>query len=272
MRPPPKHSFGALGAALAGLLLWAPALGAQPANPNAAARAAFERGLADLDAHRYAAAVQALEESYRINPAPVALYNLALAHRELGHALVAIDLFDRYLREGGDRLPAERAQAVRTTLAELRAGLATVVFSVVPAGYRVTVDGRAQPVEDNALRLDPGDHVVEVGADGHRTARREMRLAPGTQTPVALVLTPDEVAAPAVTPPVAPPAPVVTPHPAEPPRPVQAAVTPVYARWWFWTAIGVVVAGGATALVVGLSDTQAPVGGVRFTAETLRIE
>jgi hypothetical protein len=29
--------------------------------------------------------------------------------------------------------------------------------------------------------------------------------------------------------------------------PADAGKTPIYKRWWFWTVIGVVVAGGATA-------------------------
>ena len=40
------------------------------------------------------------------------------------------------------------------------------------------------------------------------------------------------------------------------PLPVVVQQKPLYKRWWFWTAIGVVVAGGASALAVGLTLRQ----------------
>ena len=44
--------------------------------------------------------------------------------------------------------------------------------------------------------------------------------------------------------------------PSQPPPPAQA---PVYKRWWFWTGIGVVVAGGVvTALVISHSAAKSP--------------
>jgi hypothetical protein len=45
------------------------------------------------------------------------------------------------------------------------------------------------------------------------------------------------------------------------PPPVQVVATPVYRRWWFWTAIGVVVAGGvAAAFVLRPSSDNCPRG------------
>mgnify|MGYP000647399328 CR=1 FL=1 len=44
--------------------------------------------------------------------------------------------------------------------------------------------------------------------------------------------------------------------PDDAPLPVAVKQTPLYKRWWFWTAIGVVVAGGASALAVGLTLRQ----------------
>lgn len=41
--------------------------------------------------------------------------------------------------------------------------------------------------------------------------------------------------------------------PDDAPLPVVVQQKPLYKRWWFWTAIGVVVAGGASALAVGLT-------------------
>jgi len=42
--------------------------------------------------------------------------------------------------------------------------------------------------------------------------------------------------------------------PVEPPPPVVEKATPLYKRWWFWTAIGVIAAGGAAAIAVGVTS------------------
>lgn len=54
------------------------------------------------------------------------------------------------------------------------------------------------------------------------------------------------------------PAPVVSPAlPAAPPAPI-VEQRPVYKRWWFWTVIGVVVAGGVAGAVAGSLVTKSP--------------
>jgi len=45
---------------------------------------------------------------------------------------------------------------------------------------------------------------------------------------------------------------------AQPGQPVPAESTPVYERWWFWTAIGVVVAGGVVAALLIPGGTTKP--------------
>lgn len=42
-------------------------------------------------------------------------------------------------------------------------------------------------------------------------------------------------------------------QPIDAPPPPVAESQPLYKRWWFWTAVGVIVAGGASALAVGLA-------------------
>jgi tetratricopeptide (TPR) repeat protein len=59
----------------------------------------------------------------------------------------------------------------------------------------------------------------------------------------------------------APPAPLLPPvAPAAPaaPAPPPPEHTPVYKKWWLWTVVGVVVAGGAVGLGVGLTVKTSP--------------
>lgn len=265
---------------LAALVALTPALAsAQPAAPDAQARAAFDRGIADVDAGRFANAVAAFEESYRLRPAAVVLFNLASAYSRLGRHQQAIVTFERYLAEGGSRLPPDRVQSVRARIAELRRDLPVVLLRVRPAPFTLTVDGRPQAVTGDELTLDPGSHLLVASAPSRASQQREVTLAPGGRVTWDVELAaegataaPITAAAVAVPAPITAPALVVTPHPAQPPEGPVASPA-VTSRWWFWTGIGAVVAGG-TVLALGLSgafdSTQAPVGGTAYDVSAIR--
>lgn len=263
---------------LAAAVALTPALAlAQPAAPDAQARAAFDRGIADVDAGRFANAVAAFEESYRLRPAAVVLYNLASAYSRLGRHQQAIATYERYLAEGGARLPADRVQSVQARIAELRRDLPVVVLRVRPTPFTLTVDGRAQTVTGDELPLDPGSHLLVATAPARAPQQREVQLAPGARvtwdvelvaeaaapaTPVVATAAPAETAA----------APAPTPHPPQERAPA-ATETSITSRWWFWTGIGVVVAGGTLAALgaSGAFDTvQAPVGGTAYDVSAIR--
>ncbi|MFO0626622.1 MAG: tetratricopeptide repeat protein [Polyangiales bacterium] len=242
---------------------------AQPAAVDTQARAAFERGIAEVDAGRFANAVAAFEESYRIRPVAVVLNNLAAAYARMGRYQLAIATYQRYLTEGSERLSPERVQTVRERLAELRRDTPTVTLRVTPETFSLTVDGRASAVAGGEVTLDPGSHVLEVSAPAFHAQHREFQLAPGAREAWAVTLQPAATppATPAVTPPVATAvtpsgvsgplaAPTVapTPHPAER-APTSASIT---SRWWFWTAIGVGVAAITTGVIVATSGTADP--------------
>lgn len=242
---------------------------AQQTGADPAARAAFERGMSALANHQYQDAAREFETSYQLRPLPVVLYNLALAHRELGHTSASIAHFERYLNEGGTTLPAERVTAVREVLAALRVQLAAVALTVTPATFALSVDGRDATAAGGAVTLDPGVHVLVITAAGHEPWREELRLTSGervtravTLTPVAAPPTPTVTAAPAVT-----AAPVTTPHPRRTRR-----ATPITARWWFWTGLAVLVVGAVVtgAVVASANATPEPlVSGTRFNVGTI---
>ena len=262
------------------LVAWmAPSMAsAQPAGVDAQARAAFDRGIAEVDAGRFANAVTAFEESYRIRPVAVVLNNLAAAYARMGRYQLAIATYQRYLTEGSERLSPERVQVVRERLAELRRDAPTVTLRVTPATFSLAVDGRAVSLTDGEVALDPGGHLLDVSAPGFSAQHREIQLAPGAREVWEVTLEPAAVtpaAAPTVTPPAAAPATAAvasvapTPHPPEPPR-TSPAIT---SRWWFWTGVGVVVLGG-TALALGFGGafdhTRAPLPGVAYDVSAVR--
>ena len=106
---------------------------------------AFDRGVAALEAGRYNDAVGDLEEAVRVEPTPLAVYNLGLAYRGVGRSADAVAAFERYLAAPERRATPAVLTAVRQEVEGLRARLALLVVETDPADATVTVDGRPSP-------------------------------------------------------------------------------------------------------------------------------
>jgi hypothetical protein len=146
--------------------------------PNPA-RDAFDRGINALEAQRYVDALAAFEESYRLRPAPVALYNVAVSLRGLGRIREAISTFERYLAAPERGMDRARLASIRSELDELRRQVVSLRLTLNPSTATLLVDGRPAQSQSDALQMDPGRHVIEVSAEGYRTSRREVDLRPG---------------------------------------------------------------------------------------------
>ena len=119
-----------------------------------------------------------------------------------------------------------------------------------PAGATVTVDGTPRGRTPLQVEVAPGEHVVRFELAGHVAVERKVQTA---ARPVELVVRLERRAAPA-------PAPLA-----------RVEAPPWYRTWWFWTAVGVGVAGAAVgvAAAAGAFDTGGtPVGDVTFTLGT----
>jgi hypothetical protein len=161
------------------------------------------------------------------------------------------------------RLDVARARLVhrvfRTTAAELSPVIAEVgdaareLMEPPPAAARVTVnvddaalsvDGvDVTPDPDGVLRgLEPGEHLLVVGAEGYTSAEQRFTVARGETTELAVSLARPEIR--------------VVEQPA------------VYRRWWFWTILGVAVAGAAAAatavVLTGDQDDSGTLGTITF--------
>jgi hypothetical protein len=129
---------------------------------------------------------------------------------------------------------------VEQILARARAYVGEVHVNVEPGSATVSVDGVAVASGPNAaLALVVGDHVLEFRASGHLPERRAIRVKGGESITVRVVL----------------------PSPAEPgarlvvenalgAHDTRLDEKPVYKRWWVWTTVGAVIAGGVLAGVL----------------------
>ena len=119
-----QHDLGwrcvARGWLLAAVLVLPSGALAQTVEGGAAARAAFERGIAAVEREQFADAASAFEASYRLRAVPVVLFNLAGAYDRMGRAREAVETYTRYLREVEPTVSAERVRFVREALRSLR--------------------------------------------------------------------------------------------------------------------------------------------------------
>lgn len=149
----------------------------QPVPPE---QAEFFQGVADLRDGRFQDAVVHFEQSTRIRPEPVALYNLAVALRGAGQLVRAITVFERYaLAPSPSATGPMTLLEVRNEIARLRASVITVTLRVSPARAIVAIDGAAPQPAQTVYSLDPGPHTLRVSASGYMTQTQEIPGVPG---------------------------------------------------------------------------------------------
>ena len=270
---------------------------APPADPVAAAAALKAEGDLLMDNIRYGDALVKYEEAYKISANPALLYNMGRALEAMNRfpeALEKLRAFDVKATpelhakvpnlkqllddvEGRTTLLTVEAPAGASIklgdvvlgvapLAELRVnaakkarleasldgfdpdvqdvelpgkGRATVKMSLTPKdksailaidspvkGATVFVDGGTARQVPTEVRVLAGKHTVKLTAEGYRENLVDVEVAVGERRP--LIIEPGEA--------------------------------PVYERWWFWTTIGLVAAGGAAAGVTAAVLIEAPPG------------
>lgn len=113
--PPCRQKVSAWLAALAVLALAAPAAAAPKAGP---AKVAFDRGVAAYQKGNFAAASDALEDSFKLEADVETLYAWAQSERQLERCEKAIELFEKLLQYD---MPAENKKVVRGKIDECKA-------------------------------------------------------------------------------------------------------------------------------------------------------
>lgn len=265
---------------------------------QAEARSHFQAGVEHYQARRYPEAIREFQSAYRLMASPTILFNLAQAYRGDQQLSNSIATFRRYITEnqrltadqrrdvegviaeieanraivrfevepagaeitldgrsvgtsplarGVEVLPgthdvevtldnheprretlnihAHEERLYTTTLHPVERN-ARLVVAALPSGAAIRVDGQSHGTGSADLHVAPGEHVVEVSFAGYtpRTERVTVRRLSTENLTVSL----------------------------------DARPSPIYTRWWFWTAIGVAVAGGVTLAIALNPSTPDP--------------
>ena len=135
-------------------------------DPREAAREHYAQGLKLAGQNGYQAALDEFIRAYAISPQFAVLYNIAQCYVALGHTAEAIEALSRYLREGGDRLPAGRRELVGSQIARLGAQLAR------PSRAAEGASELPQDAREHYLR-----GLELVGQNAYRPALEELNAA-----------------------------------------------------------------------------------------------
>jgi hypothetical protein len=192
-----------------------------------AARTSFEAGQSAYDAGRYDEALKHFMEAYRLNHDAALLFSVGECHRRLKNYAKARVYYQRYLSE----LPS--------------APYAALVLDLIKEMETLAPHKAAQP------KPRPAEPVAAPTPPSPPT---EPAVAPPVEPKPAAPKPPDEASLAKATPdvPLAP-APAVTepaaalPISSEVVKPPPPPNDSLLGKWWFWTAVAVVVVGaGAT--------------------------
>ena len=184
-----------------------------------AARAAATEAKKAFDLGEFSRAIEQYEAAYKLKPAPGLLFNLGQSHRRAGNLEKASFYFRRYLESNP---PEAQAKATEEVLAQVEAQKLSL-----------------RAAQDEQDRKDAERRALEE--QRRHSSEEQQRLLELEKTRLAVVNAQERQFS------------LEAALKQEPPAP------PVYQRWWFWGAIGVVVIGGAvTATAVATAPHPTP--------------
>lgn len=157
--------------------------------PWRAARTHYQQGVELAKRGDYQAALEAFNAAYAASPHFAVLYNIGQAEVALGRPQKAIEVLERYLRDGKDDVPPERRRAVEAQIAQLESVFASLSVVTDPPGALITVDGAMigrSPLPPT--RLTAGSHVVTATRPNAPAVTRVVVLREGERQALDLPL------------------------------------------------------------------------------------
>ena len=171
-----------------------PAETAEPTEEaKAEAKQRFARGIDLYQDGDYGLALIEFQRVYELVPDYRVLYNIGQVSIQLGRYASATQVLQRYLSEGGDKIPPDRAKAVQSDLEMLKGRTAFLNVTSKVEGATVYVDDRdvgTTPLSEPLL-VDAGEHKLQLRKTGYVSNPQQVALAGGQTAELELALTPE---------------------------------------------------------------------------------
>ncbi len=232
------------------------------------AEALITRGLALRHAGQDRQALPLFQEAAEKKKTPRAIAQVGLCEFAIGLWVEGEAHLQQALASGTDPWIRKNERQLKLTLDQFQEKLGALDIWGEPAGAKVAVDGRVVgtlPLE-HPLRLPTGRHSLVIEAAGFLTDSRFVDVPTRAVAREHAALAPVPVLS--APPPPPPPATTVATGAVSGGAPAgeltvsggapagEPASDPIYTRWWFWTAIGVVaLAAGGTVLLLSRKDS-----------------
>jgi hypothetical protein len=228
------------------------------------ARQLFNQGLEYVEREDWAQAEDRFRRVLALRSSHVVSYNLASALMHLGRLVESSELLRAIVRDTTADVTTRDAATQLLSELEPRIGSLTIRVSGDARGAILHLDDK--PIELSgsvqALSVDPGEHHVSLERDGAVLSTKSVEV--GNQAPLQAELLLE--VAPRVAPQAAASALPLSPNRPRAafasstsiPAPEPARSDSLVSKWWFWTSIGAVVAGGVVAgVLLANSGSQA---------------
>lgn len=196
----------------------------------------------------YARARVLFERAHALDPSARTFRALGLTAVNLKHYDEARHDLVAALSDSRQPLGNEQRAQVSDTLRWMDSTLSVLQVVATPPEAQMLIDGVSV---SNEVTLDPGKHILRVEAAGYAPLERTFACQPAQHRTLELALQRVDLQ-PRAADMTSSPAPSLTSATA-------ATDSSVWSRWWFWTAVGLVVIAGGTAAVIAAtthSDQQ----------------
>lgn len=224
----------------------------------------FRKGLELYNEGDNQAALAEFRRAYALAPNYAVLYNIGQVQFQMQDYPGALGAFERYLQEGGNRVPPARRAEVERDIAKLKSRVGFLEISANADGVEISIDDA--PVGKSPLAkpvmVSAGKHRVTASRDGRVAAARVVEIASGDTVEVKLEL-PDSGSSATPTAPVAPVGPdagagsTTTPPPGDTTTP--PTITPddgPSIPWIGWGITGALAAGATVCGILALSSSS----------------
>jgi hypothetical protein len=154
------------------------------------ARKHYDRAVELVDDGQLEGAIVEFQRSYDLTHHFAVLYNIGQVYVSLARPVEAVDAYERYLADGGRKVPADRRAEVEKEIVRQKARIATLEFRGLPRGAIVRVDGNEvgrAPIFA-PVRVGVGKHSIAASAEGYDSAEKEVVVAGEDRKAVDLVL------------------------------------------------------------------------------------
>jgi hypothetical protein len=208
----------------------------------------------------FARAHDLFRRAYGVRPNARVLRGIGIAALRLAHYSEAKLELRAALTDPRQPLTDAQRDEVSRLMGWMQSSLGTVRIRVEPRASRVELDG--EPTTYTELTLTPGVHRVRVSLEGYEATERTVDVSAAHEETVeltlsAIAISPEKVARAAQPVPVRAPKVQVLAPPTQEERTAKKDSPALVGRWWFWTIVGVALAGGAAA-AVAVATAPAP--------------